>query len=353
MRIKLAILEQDASYLKRIVAAFNNKYSDKFEIYSFTSQEVAISTLTEAKIDVLIADDSFEIDQEKLPRRCGFAYLVESADIDTVNEQRAIFKYQKVELIYKQIISVYSDKASSVSGIRLDDDSCKVILFCSAGGGTGSSSMAAACALHYAAQEKKTLYLNLERFGSSGSFFTAEGQFTMADVVFAVKSKKANLALKLESSVRMDARGVYFFAPSDIALDMMELKAEDTIQLISELQLTGSYEYMVVDTDFGLDKDTLSIYRRAHAIVLVTDGSEIANLKTVRAVNALSILEQNADSPLMSRLALVYNKASNSASSAITEVELKTLGSASRFSQANTQQIIGALAGLPLFDKII
>ena len=33
MRIKLAILEKDQRYLNRIVAAFETKYADKFEIY--------------------------------------------------------------------------------------------------------------------------------------------------------------------------------------------------------------------------------------------------------------------------------------------------------------------------------
>ena len=36
MKIKLALLDNDANYLNRLVVAFNTKYSDKFEIYSFT-----------------------------------------------------------------------------------------------------------------------------------------------------------------------------------------------------------------------------------------------------------------------------------------------------------------------------
>ena len=57
MKIKLAILEKDVSYLNRIVAAFSTKYADKFEIYSFTDQEVALATLDSARIDVFIASD--------------------------------------------------------------------------------------------------------------------------------------------------------------------------------------------------------------------------------------------------------------------------------------------------------
>ena len=45
MKIRLALLEKDQSYLNRIVSAFSTKYADKFEIYSFTDPGVALATL--------------------------------------------------------------------------------------------------------------------------------------------------------------------------------------------------------------------------------------------------------------------------------------------------------------------
>ena len=50
MKIKLAILDKDKSYLNRIVTVFEVKYADKFEVYSFTDLSVAIQTLSEVKI---------------------------------------------------------------------------------------------------------------------------------------------------------------------------------------------------------------------------------------------------------------------------------------------------------------
>ena len=91
MRIKLAILEKDQRYLNRIVAAFETKYADKFEIYSFTDQAIALSTLDSSRIDVLVASDTFDIDASVLPKRCGFAYFVDSPDVDTVNIKADIY----------------------------------------------------------------------------------------------------------------------------------------------------------------------------------------------------------------------------------------------------------------------
>ena len=75
MKIRLAIVEKDANYLNHIVSAFNMKYADQIETYSFTNLETALQILDEARIDVLVASDRFEIDTTALPRRCSFAYL--------------------------------------------------------------------------------------------------------------------------------------------------------------------------------------------------------------------------------------------------------------------------------------
>ena len=353
MKIKLAILEKDQSYLNRIVSVFGTKYADKFQIYSFTDMDVAFSTLETAKIEVLVASDAFEIDVNKLPKRCGFAYFVDSADVEMLNGQCAICKFQKADLIYKQILSIYSENAGNVSGLKFGDDSCKVIFFQPVSGGVGASSMAAACAMRFATKGKKTLYLNLERFGSANVFFTAEGQFDMSDIIFALKSKKTNLAMKLESCVKQAENGVFFYSQSKIALDMMELNSDDIMRLISELQLTGSYDYIVVDIDFSIDRDALKIYRKAHTVVWVCDGSELSNSKLFRAFNALNTLEQNADSPIPNRMVLIYNKFSNKTSKTLAEIGIKNIGGAPRFEHATSEQVLEQLSAKDMFDAIM
>lgn len=353
MRIKLAILEKDQNYLSRIVAAFNMKYADKFEIYSFTDPDVAMATLESVKIDVLVASEIFEIDVSKLPKRCGFAYFVDSADVEMINGQSAICKFQKADLIYKQILSIYSENAGNVSGLKFGEDSSKIIFFQGVSGGVGASSVAASCAIRFAAKGKKTLYLNLERFGSANAFFSAEGQFDMSDIIFALKSKKANLSMKLESCVKQAENGVFFYSPSQIALDMMELNAEDAMRLISELKLTGSYDYIIVDIDFSIDKDALMLYRKAHTVVWVGDGSEISNLKLFRAFNALNILEQNADSPIPNRMVLIYNKFSNKTSKMLSDIGIKNIGGAPRFEHATSEQVLEQLSAKDMFDVIM
>lgn len=353
MKINLAILEKDQNYLNRIVSILSTKYADKFQVYSFTSPEMALTTVNDRKIDVFVASEVFEIDTTAIPNRCGFAYLVDAANVDSLNGQVAICKFQKLELIYKQILSVYSEKAGSVSGLKFGDDNTKTIIFSSVCGGVGTSTVAVACAKHFAQQGHRTLYLNLERFGSADSFFSAEGQFDMSDIIFALKSKKTNLSMKLESCVKQSQDGVCFFSQSKVALDMLELTSDDILHLLSELNLTGNYSFIIVDCDFGLDKGAMQIYRQAHGLVWVCDGSDTAVCKTARAFTALSIMEQNVDSPLTNRLSLFYNRFSSKNGISVGDIGIRELGGAPKYENATTAQIVNQIAETAAFDSII
>lgn len=352
MKIKLAILEKDKNYLFRLVTSFNSKYSDKLEIYSFTDKDIAMNTLENGKINVFIADYSFDIDVSQIPSRCGFAYFVDSSDVETIKGEHAIGKYQKSDLIYKQILSIFSEKSGTISGLKLGDESTKICVFCSVAGGAGTSTLAAAAAIHFASTGKKTLYLNLENFGNSDLFFSGEGQFDMSDVIFAVKSKKTNLALKLESCVKQDQSGVDFYSAPKNALDMKEFSFAEKVELISELKILSSYDYIIVDMQFSLEKKVLNVLKEASSIVWVSDGSEIANSKIESAYKALNLIEQSEDIQICGKICLAYNKFSNKSGTAVKGVSLKNIGGAQRYEHATTKQILDQLKNKEIFNQI-
>lgn len=352
MKIKLAMIETDTGYLDRFVSVFSTRYADKFEIYSFTDAAVAAPALSASKIDVVLVSDSVELDMNLIPKRCGVVYLVDSMDVESLNDLPTICRYQKVDLIYKQILSIYSEHAGKYTELKNTEDNCKVIAFTAPSGGAGASTMAAACALHLAAKGLRTLYLNLERFGAADDFFSGDGQFSMSDVIYALKTKKANLTMKLESCVKRDARGVFFFSQAKLALDMLELKTDETLRLLSELRLTGSYDRIILDVDFDLSEDTLRLLRQTGAIVLVGDGSPISNTKVFRAVTALSMREQSGELRLTDRTVLAYNKFSSKMSAMIKNLDLRVGGGAPRYEHATVGQMLAQLSKMALFDEI-
>lgn len=352
MKIKLVIIENDVGYLNRIVSVFGTKYADKFEIYSFTDKAVALPAIAQSRIDVVLVSDSIDIDPSMIPPRCGFAYFVDSVDVETFNDQPTVCRFQKADLIYKQILSIYAEHAGNYTGLKLTDDGCKVIAFASPSGGAGSSTMAAACAIHLAAKGYRTLYLNLETFGSADDFFAGEGQYCMSDVIYALKTKKANISMKLESCVKKDKNGVSFFSSTKLVLDMLEVKPDEILRLISELRLTGSYDYIILDCEFDLSAGTLGILHDANTLVMVGDGSTVSNTKLFRAITALSMKEHDDDSRLIDRTVIAYNKFSSKTGSALSGIEIKAIGGAPRYEHATVEQILEQLSKMTLFNEL-
>ena len=353
MKIKVAFLENDKTYLSRIISTFETKYAEKFELYSFTDKDVALSCVDSARIDVLLANNSFSINPDELPSRCAFAYLVDSNGIESIGEVRAICKFQRADLIYKQILSLYAEKASDVLGFSPSEGKEKILIFTSPCGGVGTSSMAAACAVQAAAKGKKVLYLNLEKFGGADLFFDGSGQFCLSDIIMALKSKKTNLPLKLESCVRQDPRNVFYYAQARNALDVMELTGEEILQLISAIRLRGEYDHIIIDMDFEIKTEILNIYRQARSIIFVSDGSVEANEKVRQAYRALTLLEQTADMPLTNRIQLIYNRFSSNSGQILEIPGLKVLGGAPRYAGGKTQQVIEELSRMAVLGNVL
>lgn len=353
MRIKVALLEKDEAYLKRIVSVFGTRYEDELEIYSFTEYEVAIKTIADAKIDVLVVSDSFAVEEDDIPKRCAYAYLVESQEIEDINGIRAIGKYQKADLIFRQILSLYAENAAVSSKLRTKDSDCKMIAFASPAGGVGTSVAAVAFAQHCASLNKKVIYINLEDFGAADVFFSDEGQFTISEVIYALKSKKANLSLKLESSVKRDAKGVYFFSAPALALDLMEMTTEEILRMLTELMVSGGYDYIAIDLGFDLDSKTLEIYDQIDKVVFVSDGSVLANSKIVRMKNALEVLEQNKDIDIIRKSVILYNRFSNSTGMQVEDIGIPCCGGIARVETPLLGELIGHLAEKALWNDLM
>ena len=142
MKIKVALLDKDKEYLDRLTGVFNTKYADKLEVYSFTDEKNAIESVNEYRIDVLIAEEDFDIDKSEFKRNCGLAYFTGTPGIELIKDEIAICKYQRVDVIFKQILGVYSDMAANVATISGENDKSSVVIFTSPCGGVGTSTVA-------------------------------------------------------------------------------------------------------------------------------------------------------------------------------------------------------------------
>lgn len=343
MKIKILILDLDKNYISRITTVFTNKYMDKLEVYSFTDAKKAMEEIHTIRPDVFLASENFELNVDDIPSKCGFAYLVNSNGIEEIYEQKAICKYQKVELIYKQILEIFADVSSNITGAKFDNKNTNIVAFYGCSGGTGSSSLATAYAKNMSQKGLKVLFINCEKYGSTDYFFSGTGNQTFSDVLYAVKSKKTNLSIKLESAVRIDDSGVNFYEASSMAMDTAEMKKEDFQTLINVLKTAFDYDVIVLDADLSLEEIFGEINHLANIIVISSDGSEISNKKLFRLCEYLKIVEQQTDERILAKAKLIYNKFSNKTGKVLENLDITLVGGVPRFEHATIKQVVEQL----------
>jgi len=352
IRIKLALLESDEYYLQRIMAVFNSKFSDRLEVFSFTDKDAALSILAANRIDVFLASEEFMIDVNELPKRCAFAYFAESKSVETLYGQRTICKFQKVEIMYKEILSLFSEKSGEVIGYKKDGtNSSNVFAFVSSNGGAGSSTVAAAFAMFLARNGKKVLYLNIENFGTADTFFQADGTYDLGDVLYAIKSNKSNLMLKLEGTVKQDMSGVFFYDSCKLPLDVMEIKEDDVKKLIDELELTNSYNEIIVDMNLNFTPVNFAILKRATSIMMVTENTPVATNKLSRILSSLEILDNQNEWMNLKKTQLIFNKNMGTAESIRDDVQV--IGSIAYFPGADTKNLLNQISGTSFFQNYL
>ncbi len=286
MRIRLGIVDTDEIYVGRLVSTLNRFYSDKLEIYSYTDMEHAVDRIGKHRHDIVLVDENLPVDEFK---NCCVAYFVESSDIDQLNGKKAICKFQKMELIYKDILNLYAEYSAKAAKKKQSAQDAEIITFMSPVSGVGNTAVAAAFCINCALNNKSSIYVDLETLPSTDLYFGGESKYTMSDVIYAVKSKKANLSMKLESFVTTDPVGLDYFATPVNTMDLHELNDEDIELLLKELKAVGLYDYIVLDVNFGINNNVKKIMSLSDKMVYVTNLDEKSAAKMEKAKELINI----------------------------------------------------------------
>lgn len=347
MQIRLVIGEQDSRYLNNLISFLEKNHMDKLEIFSFSRPEMLQSYFSGGTADVILIDENFGIRAEALIGYGKAAYLCDSAAEPGTDGVRKIIKFKKPDLIYKDILDLYAEGGNRKTFHTGGNTQGNLVLVTSCSGGTGASTFAAALARKYASRGKKVLYLNLEKTGNSADFFSASGDYRFEDVIFALKSQRADVKLKMESAVRKDRSGVCYFEPCSTAMYMLELNHEDIMRTLDVLGNSGSYDHIVVDMNFELSSNFMEVMSRMNRIVLVQDGGETSNSKFQRTMQALQVMENQTKLNVTGGMLLVYNRFSSSKSSSeIRDLQLPVLGKIPPIKHAQVREIIDYMQGL-------
>lgn len=350
IKIKLAILESDRAYAEKLIFALNTKYQNELEIYLYDNKDEALHFLYKNSMDVVLANKNIGLSDGDIPDNCAFAYLSESNSIEAIDGKKTVGKYQRIDSFYKDVLSLYSESVEGNISINSDYAEKDIITFFSVSGGSGASSVAVAYAKRQAAKGINILYLNLEEFGDTGLFFSEAGNATLSDIIYAIKSKKTNLSIKIQSALKKDRSNVLFFDSCKLALDYSGITADNLAELISAIQCISNVDKILLDIDFSINEKSLLILQKSNKLVLVDDGTEIGNRKTEKLIQSLNILYEQNKNTAINKIGIFYNKFSSKSGRQIDGVPV--LGGAPKYEGFSSHQIILKLSDISDLDKI-
>lgn len=354
MRIKAAILASNIEFMSRLSKIFQQKYPDKIDLAMFTNEDTLYQNLKTSHVDVILFDQSIKIKKDKIPDGVIAGYFSDIPDVEEIEGFPAIYKYQRAETIYKMIAGLYAEGSSDVK-LKKSVGDVKIVLFTSVQGGSGTSTAAAAYALRRAEEKKKVFYLNLEKFGDCGLYFSGEGKLSFSDIIFALKSRKGNLLMKIESVAECDPSGVEYFHSCRNAYDMFELTDEEIRLLIQGISQAGKYEELVIDISGELTERMVMLMKDyAQKIIYVADGGDTAtgNGKFERFCEAARVLEQRQGGDILGKTCLLYNKYNAKLSEPVKTSAVLVLGGINRFEGAGEKELVREAAGTEVLGLI-
>ncbi len=308
LKLKLAVLDGDRIYLERMGGFLLKYYADRIEAHMFSERKDAIEAAKEERFDIFLVSAEYKTACEFLNDRRLTVFLTDTADITEYNGIPAVYRYQKAGAVISGILDLYSDRLSeSASVSRSRKQNGRLTLFLSGNEGAGASAVCAAFCEYLASGRRKTLYLNLKQTGSANDIFddpTPDGSLT--DVIFALKSKKPGISLKLESLLRRNEDGICFYRKCLNCLDYSELSAEELDILLNE---TGSlFDDVSVTCDFDLSDRFIRLVERADKIIMVTADDDNASEILKRKKEIMKDIEKRRIKN-MAEINLIVNKA--------------------------------------------
>lgn len=349
MKIRAAILDGDKTYVSRFFDILNNNYSNKIEIHAFTSENSLINFLKSNKIEILLINEEIKLNIE-LDHKIIVLKLVEKNSIE--NQSNSILKYQKISLIYKEILNAYSQ---NYKGLMLNNKnfSTYIISFMSSGTGSGTSTLASALALNLARKGIKTLFLDLQSFATINSIFNAEGKFSMSEIIFAIKSNKIDIATRLESAIKIDKSGVFFYDPCKNPLERNEITADDLIKLLNALREFGDYEYIIIDIDFLVNETCLNLLKHSNRVFFVINTTEENQLKLSGIIKSIELISKKNNEIYTDKINFIYNKFINGKGRLYQNDDIKVSCYIPKFSEADIMSIVKEISETSMLDKLI
>lgn len=326
-KLHLVIADKDEAYVEGIVNYIVNNYGKRFKVNSFTKEEYLLNYFSENKkhIDILLIcpewyKKSIHMDRVVIPIILSGGILT-----DKIKDCEVINKYQRGDRLVSSIINCFVEASPNRYYVTDSNKKTKIIAVYSPAGGVGKTSVAVGTSMKYAEKGSLIFYLNLEDIQSTAHFFNCDDSKNLSHILYHIKERKKNIALKIEGIRSIDSEyKIHYFLPPDSVFDLNETSSDEIEYLIEQLRIWDNYDVVFVDMSTNMDEKNISILKASDQILLVFSQEELSRVKVDSFIEELNILSKRNNLDLIDKLTIVENKYMPNRISKIEELNNKS-----------------------------
>lgn len=243
---KLWIADSEVSYMEAFREYVNLKKSHLFRVRMCTEKEPLEKAFTEAEIEILlISAEWYEVCKDLINQECVIL-LSEGSLPGELERYPAVYKYQSVENILREVMYYYSEQDAEeeyLTGIHREN---RVIGVYSPSGGVEKNEFALTLG-QILAENQNVLYLNLEE-NSGFSEFLSGNHWNISDLIYFLRQQKNNTPFlyRLNSMVqKMDQMD--YVPPCESYGDFRQITVEEWQRLLYLIRTQGNYDSIILD----------------------------------------------------------------------------------------------------------
>jgi len=286
-QIRLFIGDRDAEFLDRLSSYIYRNKGNQFILELFTDPVKFEDWLnSDGKADFIAVSSSFLDELPVRPDPSKTLVLIDSPESLIPEEFNAVDKYISAERLIKEIISLVADKLPLRN---YKDKSCcsAVYLVLYADGSDFYNPLAHSIAYLKAVDGSSSFYLNLDELSNTDSYFQGNNQKGLSEMLYYIKAKKSNLALKAEACTSKDINyGLYFMKGHQNPDDIRSMTPDECALLINSIIERSCYESVIVSRAFIQDK-ILPVLLNLAEKIFVTSSNFPSSLERLNKISEL------------------------------------------------------------------
>lgn len=301
-----AVCDLEVDYAYHFMEYMSRKKSIPFEIRVFTSPETFIEYVKEHPVELLLISEKAMCEEVQEQDIGQIMILSEGTALPRLEQYPNIYKYQSSNQVVREALAHYeAQNLNWPQRVAAPRSKSEIIGVYSPAGRSMKTSFALTLG-QILAKDEAVLYLNMENYSGFEFLLNIQGEQNLGDLLYFVRQKKGNLALKISGMVQ-SINNLDFVPPALSAGDIQDTTAEEWLLLLSELTQFGSYQKIILDLGDGVSQ----LYRileecgRIYMPVL-SDTMSQAKLRQFEA--QICVHEKNALLEKIRKLKLPYHR---------------------------------------------